>query len=84
MGSETPYHTGITTPYHTPIPTCAHAHIYLITVAHIAISDNITFISLVIWVQMGLWTLSSCHQCARVQVERTHNTCDVAQLLTTA
>ena len=43
MGSETPYHT----------------HIYLITVAHIAISDNITFISLVIWVQMGLWTLSS-------------------------
>ena len=58
MGSETPYHTGITSPYHTPIPTCAHAHIYFITVAHIAISDNITFISLVIWVQMGLWTLS--------------------------
>ena len=37
MGSEIPYHTGITTPYHTPISTCAHAHIYLITVAHIAI-----------------------------------------------
>ncbi len=63
-----PYHTALTIrplpygPYHTaltirPLPyanTCAHAHRYLITVAHIAILDNITFISLVIWVQMGL------------------------------